>query len=241
MPGLGDPDLGDVFIDCGPGAKVCRVDLHRDLRKDHMPAVAALFERSIAVRVGEARVRLMSPEHHLREVITHFLRHGAVRPIWLCDIAALIEAASGDFDWGLCTGGDRRVAGWIAAGASLAARLLDSDLKRAPAFVADTETPPWIEDVVLREWARTVQNRSAAAVALPRFPRTLRDVVPWLRARWPNPVQATIVRRGSLRGGNRRLHQVTDFATRAVRWLGRLAAPRHQGPHQAHLQRAELR
>jgi putative nucleotidyltransferase-like protein len=222
MPGYGINE-DDFFIDCGPGAKVCRVDLHRDFAKNAMPDTGALFERSIEARVGKARLRLLSAEDHLRFVILHFFRHGGVRPLWLCDIAAMVEAAPNDFDWAGCLTSDRRVAEWVGAGVSLASRLLNCDVERVPAFVLGTERQRWLDDVVLREWTRP-NNVRWTGVTSSRRPRRLRDVAAWLRARWPNSIQAAILHGGSVRSGSHQLYPMLDVALRAAGRLGRLAA-----------------
>ena len=53
---------------------------------------------------------LMNPqetEDQLRQLCLHLLRHGACRPLWLCDVAVMLESLPGDFDWDRCLGGDR--------------------------------------------------------------------------------------------------------------------------------------
>ena len=45
-------------------------------------------------------VRVLSPEDDLRFLCLHLLRHGAVQPLWLCDICVLLEARANDFRLG---------------------------------------------------------------------------------------------------------------------------------------------
>src|SRR5207302_3420550 len=89
-----------------PDAPPVLVDLHSDysphqrghsLMKDCR--VEELYDRSQLVRLGEAEVRILGPEDHLRFLCLHMLGHGAWRPLWLCDIAVALEARPADFDW----------------------------------------------------------------------------------------------------------------------------------------------
>ncbi|MEN3334880.1 MAG: hypothetical protein V7641_4245, partial [Blastocatellia bacterium] len=67
------------------------VDLHEGFAKlDDLPA-DQLCAASQIVSLGEIDVRVLSLEDHLRILCIHLLRHGAFRPIWLCDIAAALE------------------------------------------------------------------------------------------------------------------------------------------------------
>jgi hypothetical protein len=51
-----------------------------------------LFARSQVVECGDEPVRILSDEDHLRILSLHLLRSGAWRPLWLCDVALLLES-----------------------------------------------------------------------------------------------------------------------------------------------------
>ena len=220
----GRPERGDFFIDCGPYAKVCRVDLHENLAAAYMPDVGTLYERSTRVRCGVAAVRLLSPEDHLRLVCTHFLRHGAWRPLWLCDVAAMVEALTADFDWSRCLSSDERIAGWIRAGITMAHRVLACRVERVPFGVLWADQPAWIERVMLREWEAPFALRWGGSPAL-TIPRHARDFASWLRARWPNPIRAVVGVHGSFGNAPRLPFQLAHFATGVRRYVRGLLDP----------------
>ncbi|MDX1562661.1 MAG: nucleotidyltransferase family protein [Gammaproteobacteria bacterium] len=222
MPRAGRTAIGNFVIDCGPDAKPCTVDLHRDFRREHIDDVEGLFERSHTVRIGAAKAKLPSAEDHLRFVITHFLRHGGARPLWLCDIAALVEAAGDDFDWALCLGNDRRSAEWVATGITLAADLLGCDVSRVPATARADRVPEWLVDVMLREWTRVNAVRRTGAMGAP-FPSRFSDARPWFSQRCANPIAATVACRGSFGDGWQRAYQAADFTARAAGYCWRLS------------------
>src|SRR5262249_55031075 len=75
-------------------------------------------------RLGLARCRTLAPEDHFRLVALHQLHHGGWRPLWLCDLAVLLESLPGDFDWDRCLAGDRRLSEGVRAAVGLAVELL---------------------------------------------------------------------------------------------------------------------
>ena len=104
---------------------IATVDLHADLKKYRCPSLAAVYERSIPVRLAHGTVRVPSHEDHLRLAVLHFLRHGGWRPLWLVDIAAMLESITDKFRLGIVPW--RRtphVRRWIACVLQLASDLL---------------------------------------------------------------------------------------------------------------------
>ena len=63
-----------------------------------------LLARSCLLRLGDIEVRVLGPEDQLRALCIHLLKHGAYRPLWLCDIAAALEHRPARFDWERCLG-----------------------------------------------------------------------------------------------------------------------------------------
>src|SRR5262249_7200865 len=74
------------------------VDLHGGVPDLVDRGWSMLFQRSQLLQLGETEVRVLSPEDHLRLLCLHLARHGAYRPLWLCDVAAALEARPADFD-----------------------------------------------------------------------------------------------------------------------------------------------
>ena len=163
----------------------CRVDLHDSLEGVDTPT-EALFERSRLAPLGSIRVRVPGAEDQLVLLCLHMLKHGAWRPVWLCDIAAAAEALPADADWTRCLPADARRAHWVACALGLAGRLLS-------ARVADrlaAEPPAWLAPAVCAQWGRETHYMSGPSMGFAlRHPRLLADAV---RLRWPNAIQATV-------------------------------------------------
>lgn len=226
IPGMESPrhglshDLGNFAVDCA--GTVCMVDLHRSLDKFRLP-IDAVYERSRSVAIGETAIRVPGPEDHLRLVVLHFLAHGGWRPLWLTDIAALLETLPDNFDWPLCVGADVRVSRWITCAIALAHRLLGARVEHVPAPYLTDDLPPWLARTVLKEWqapfaARHVANPLAHALANPRI------VPAEFRARWPNGIRATVERDGRFDTAPRLPYQLASFARWATRRLSGSAA-----------------
>ena len=195
------------------------VDLHADLKKYRCPSLAAVYGRSIPVRLSGGTVRVPALEDHLRLAILHFLRHGGWRPLWLTDIAAMLESANGDFNWDLCLGEEPHVRRWIACILQLAGDLLGARIEHVPTSSRIADMPRWIAKTVLNEWRAPFAARQAVrplgdAIADPRlFPGELVQ-------RWPNAIRATADRDGPFDASTRLPYQLASFTASA--W-GRVA------------------
>ena len=137
----------------------------------------ALYARSQTARLNEVDIRILAAEDHLVVLIRHFLRHNAWRPLWLCDIAAVLESRPPDFDWDRCLGGNRRHAGWVACTLGLAHRLLDADVENTPVADRANHLPSWLVPAVLRQWDRCVGAGER------------RRVVRYIASHWRHPMQ----------------------------------------------------
>jgi hypothetical protein len=150
-----------------------------------------LYECSELVQLDGSAIRILGPEDQLRFLSLHFLKHGAWRPLWLCDIAARVESLSGSFDWDRCLGENKRYAGWIAYSVILAKRLLGADLRNAPLRHWERNLPGWFVESVLKQWSRPYPAN------LPSFLAQMeasgwKNVASAVAQRWPNPIQAII-------------------------------------------------
>src|SRR5581483_5600537 len=97
-----------IFKD--PAYHKYHVDLHLGFAKLDDLSFEQLIAGSELVRLGDTDVRVLRAEDHLRILCTHLLRHGAYRPLWLCDVAVALEARATNFDWDRCLTADRRIA-----------------------------------------------------------------------------------------------------------------------------------
>ena len=180
-----------------------------------------LFARSEVVRLDGLELRTVGPEDHLRLLCLHFLAHGGWRPLWLCDVAAALEARPGGFDWDICLGGDRRLSRAVACTIALAGELLKADLGDAPA----QRPPAWMRRAVLRQWGvpASIYPGLVAGRPLKTYLRQPGGLLAALRARWPSPLESTLFLRVPLGGLPRFPFQLAYLLYRVgyFRWLPR--------------------
>ena len=163
------------------------VDLHQGFAYLDDRGAAALEARAITVPVQQVAVRLFAPEDHLRLVCLHLLRHGASRPLWLCDVAAVVEAEP-LLDWDKVLAGDKRLARAVACVVALAGDLLGARLPEGNALLEQMRDPPrWLRPAVLQQWGRGSGFRILLADRLQKPAR----LWPELKRRWPNPIEAS--------------------------------------------------
>ncbi|HKF59162.1 MAG TPA: nucleotidyltransferase family protein [Blastocatellia bacterium] len=205
------------------------VDLrHREFDQLDSNAVEELWSRSTLVEPG---IRVLGAEDHLAFICLHMLRHGAWRPLWLCDIAAQLESRPADFDWTLCLGGSRQ-SGWIACAIELAHRMIGARVSDTPMASSATSPPAWLVREVLKQWANpdprermALDYREPFAKSLVRPSRMAAEV----RARWPNPIQATIRVGGPLNQLPRLPFQIGDGLVRLTKLVSSAGGGRRQG------------
>lgn len=206
-----------------PG-QVTRVDLHRNLDRFHLKPLADIFSRSQLTPIGSANIRTPSLEDHLRLLCLHFLQHGASRPIWLCDVSAMLEALPEDFDWELCLGDEPLCRHWITVVVALARELLDARLNAVPARFPRPQLPRWLVPTVLKQWSRpfnVYMPRPRFAYVLRRLPT---QILSEFVARWPDPITATVSLNGAFDAKPRWPYQVTFFALAAWSFMARSTA-----------------
>jgi hypothetical protein len=193
------------------------VDLHRQFATLGGGDWEAIYSRSQLINLGDIEVRIPSAEDHLRILSIHMLREGAWRPLWLCDVAAAVEARAADFDWNICVGPSRQTSNWINCGLKLAHELIGANISSTPAAVDSKPLPQWMTGTVLKEWGATapfmtLRHQSPMSTHL-RSPATL---VSGFRHRWPNAIEATVVSRGLFNDLPRFPFQLTAYMMRGA-------------------------
>ena len=215
-------------IVASPEAARFYVDLHRDFAKLDGESPRDLLARSNTVSSGDTEIRVLGFEDQLRILCTHFLRHGAWRPLWLCDIAVGIENRPRGFDWQQFLGDDRRHAEWVGCAVVLAHELLGARIDDTPVAGRAGKLPRWLSRHVLANWnAPFPENYPPMSYSRPlvtylRHPAGLGQA---LRARWPDALEATIRLGGRIDRFPRLPYQIVNLLGRAARFGFTLGKP----------------
>jgi Uncharacterised nucleotidyltransferase len=174
-----------------------------------------LFARAQVVPLGKQHVRILRKEDHLRVLCLHLLRSGAWRPLWLCDVALMLETLDGEFDWDRCLGGDRLQANWIKCTIALATHLLRVRVD-FPFAESARHLPRWLVPAVLRQWGRGRDPDTAGASLPSLYANWTHPAKAWreMAARWDRPVRATVAIRGGFNNWPRFPYQLGELLSR---------------------------
>jgi hypothetical protein len=202
----------------GQDAPAANVDLHSGSVELDDRSIADLYKRSQLFPLGEVDVRVLGQEDHFRLLCLHTLRHGAWRPLWLCDLAVALETRSVDFDWDYFLSGDRRRSDWVACSIGLAHQILGAEVEGTPVAERAKRLPRWLVPTVLRQWGagQTAHGNRTPMAAYLQHPAGLLKA---LRLRWPNPIEATVGVRGPFNEAPRLPFQIGDALRRAAGFL----------------------
>jgi hypothetical protein len=194
------------------------VDLDMRVLHRFLPdrSFAELTERSSSETVGNANFRVPAAEDHLRLICLHQLDHGGWRPLWLCDVAALVEALPKGVRWELVLSGNPNLSEAVVALLGLAEDLLGA---RLPPGTPRASVPPWFRRAILNAWAGGFQAPPDSLLELHKL--GLRRATAAVRARWPDPLTSTLHLRAPLRGIPRPLLQTVECARRAILFVHR--------------------
>ena len=200
----------------------CPVDGHKGTADLADRSFDEVFNRSQLVSLGQATVRVMGPEDHLRLLCLHMLRHGAWRPLWLCDVAIALEARPADFDWAYFLSGNRKRSDWAACAIGLAHQLLGAQVADTPVAERAQRLPGWLIPTVLMQWGRG-QVPHGTRMPMGSYLRDPAGLLTALRLRWPNAIEATVGVRGSFNDLPRLPFQLGECVTRTVRFCVQVA------------------
>jgi hypothetical protein len=214
-----------------PEATDCWVDLHRHFSEIDERTIDEVFARSRTVRLGAEQIRILGLEDQLALSSIHLLKHGAWRPLWLCDVGVAIESLPATFDWDVCLGTNNTRANWIICAIGLAKRLIGANTERVPSEIK-TDVPAWLIENVIKQWANPFaidqppMSHPVPIADLLRHPAGLLD---GLRQRWPNPIIATISVNGEFNNLPRLPYQMANCLSRIGRLL--IGAPSELHEH----------
>jgi len=198
------------------------VDLHLGFGKFYDRRTDDVFARSQIVMLDDVEVRVLNVEDHLRFLCMHLLRHGAVRPLWLCDIAVLLESRANNFDWDRCLSGSPRETDWVACAIALASHLLGVDVEGTPIARRARSLPGWLVPAVLRSWGLPAVSLAQVEFLLRHPVRLLRGLPAEISRHWPNPIEATMTLRGPFNRVPRLPFQVGHVVSRTTALFSQL-------------------
>jgi hypothetical protein len=170
------------------------VETHASFYPQFERSLDDIISRSQLVPLNDAEVRIPSDEDHLRFICLHFLFHGGWRPLWLCDVALMVESAGSEFDWDRCLRGKRKHADWILCVIGLAHQLLGANIKDSPAEKRAKTLPKWLTKGVLEQWGKGPGMSFAETLSF-SVPRRLLNPAALARSfreHWRNPIQASV-------------------------------------------------
>ena len=108
---------------------------------------------------GPGRLRSMASqseclraEDQFRWLAVHLVRHVCHRPLWLIDLAVMMETAGEEMDWDLCLRGSHVWRRWLLAVAGLAGRLLGARLPSQIAKLPGVQPAEWLVSLTLWRW-----------------------------------------------------------------------------------------
>ncbi|HEX3230888.1 MAG TPA: hypothetical protein VHQ95_18060, partial [Pyrinomonadaceae bacterium] len=152
------------------------------------------------------------------------LKHGAWRPLWLCDLAVLLESSS-NFDWNLCLGKNSRHQTWILAATGLAQTLLNASTNDREIAARAERVPVWLKQQVLKQWETPFADRQSPfshRAPISFYLRRPRGLLGDLARRWPNPIVATISVKGTFGARRRKRYEFGNWLLRAARVVSSL-------------------
>lgn len=205
-------------------AHSCNVDLHEGFGKFYERETADIFERSEVVKLDGLDVRILSAEDDLRFLCMHLLRHGAARPIWLCDVAVLLESRSDNFDWDRCLSGSHRQSDWVSCAVALTSELLGVSLENTP--IKERKLPAWLKPAVLRSWGAPAKSLTQVRALMRNPVRSIAGLQRELIRHWPNPIEATMSVRGAFNRLPRFPYQIGHLMSRTLALFGQVLADR---------------
>ena len=214
-------DRAEAIRQSPEGAKY-NVDVHKGIEKLDDQSLDILFERSEILKLGDVDVRVLKLEDQLRLLCRHLLRHGAWRPLWLCDIAVIVESLPSSFDWNLCLTADRRQADLVACSIGLAHQLLGARVDNTPVSQRARNLPNWLVPAVLKQWRWSQSLDHTAAELMSVSLRHLTHIPKALLLRWPDPVAATFNLKAPFNGLPRLPFQIGDYIAQTFNFLARL-------------------
>ena len=198
----------------------CPVDFHAPAFELADRSFDEVYARTELFACGEEAIRVLAIEDHFALLAVHLLKHGAWRPLWLCDLGLLLEREQ--FDWQTCLGPDQQRQNWILSAAGLAHRLLQASIPDRYVAERAQNVPEWLIQSVLKQWESPyaiVQPPITYRAPITSYLRNPRGLFRDLVRRWPNPIYATVSVNGTFNERRRRRYELSNCLMRASRLL----------------------
>ncbi|HZS46322.1 MAG TPA: nucleotidyltransferase family protein, partial [Blastocatellia bacterium] len=194
---------------------------HYELNRFDSRSYDELLDRSELINLGDIQIRVPCVEDHLRLLCIHLLKHGGSGPLWLCDIAAVVESISGEFDWNRFLGNRIRQANWVAYTIELAHRILGAQIDHTPVPSMAKKIPLWMERSIIKDWSTP---RRILHIHDTLMIESLKSGAFFsaLRLRWPNPIEAAVIYNGSFSRLTTPAHQFRLCASQAIKFAAKL-------------------
>lgn len=200
------------------------VDLHRGFGTLDNENADILFNRATTAPARGFMVQVPSEEDHLRILCLHLFRHGAWRPVWLCDIALALETRKKEFNWERFYGHDPRQRERLTCVISLAQELLGAHFDPATEVEKCGPVPRWLVRAVERRWTRwfnaDYRDRALTSLLSHRFEPAIALEDFYFRF---DPLRATVEVNGSFNKTPRLPYQLAALAKRLPEVPARIA------------------
>lgn len=208
-----------------PHGRQYYTDLHKGFTKLGGGVSEEIYSRSQLVRLGEMEVRVLGPEDSLRIICFHMLREGAWRPLWLCDIAIMLESLTRSFDWDYCFAGTKGTKELVLCALDLAKQLLGACEKNFPSALSSWQLPGWVVPTVLNEWGEPLPSM-ARRHSSPLTTYVFRPHALWAAFidRWPNAIEATTITCAPFNESNRIPFQLKACLFKTVAFIRKMLA-----------------
>jgi len=187
------------------------IDLHCGARHlDHL-SYERLFADSKIVKCGEADVRVLRHEDHLRILCVHWLRNGGEDQEKLWDIYYAVENRPVDFDWDRCLNvvGEIRKK-WVICAIGIAQKYLGLNLNDTPIADQSVEIPQWLIKSLEKHWKSDTRLKPLL-YCLHDKKELFRQIMKRLP---PNPIQATVQMEGHFDDRSRVTYQFRNILYR---------------------------
>jgi hypothetical protein len=201
----------------------CHIDLwHEEFARLDKSNIDEIYQRSQLVKLQNADIRILGAEDNLRFLCLHLLRHGAIRPLWFCDVAVALESRPENFDWQYCLGKHKIQADWIACVIGVTHQLLGAQVEGTPIAQRAHNLPKWLVPAILKAWERRYSSGYKPQQLMMDSLRHPGRFMESFKGRWLNPIEASVDFKIPFNEFPRWPFQLVKFMARSAHFITRL-------------------